>query len=39
MEKELTHAFGKMTYGIYVLTTSYKQEINGMIARSLMSPP
>jgi flavin reductase (DIM6/NTAB) family NADH-FMN oxidoreductase RutF len=32
MEKELTHAFGKMTYGIYVLTTSYKQEINGMIA-------
>jgi flavin reductase (DIM6/NTAB) family NADH-FMN oxidoreductase RutF len=32
MEENWRHALGKMTYGIYVLTTFYKQEINGMIA-------
>jgi len=32
MEKEIIHAFGKMTYGIYVLTCYYEQKINGMIA-------
>lgn len=31
MEKELIHALGKMTYGIYVLTCFYRQKINGMI--------
>ena len=32
MKYEWTQALGKMTYGIYVLTTHYKEEINGMIA-------
>ena len=32
MQKEWQQALGKMTYGIYVLTTSWKEEINGMIA-------
>jgi len=32
MEKEWQQAFGKMVYGIYVLTTAYGDEINGMIA-------
>jgi flavin reductase (DIM6/NTAB) family NADH-FMN oxidoreductase RutF len=32
MEKEWLKALGKMTHGIYVLTTQHKSEINGMIA-------
>ena len=32
MEKAWLQAFGKMTYGLYVLTTSHGTEINGMIA-------
>jgi flavin reductase (DIM6/NTAB) family NADH-FMN oxidoreductase RutF len=32
MEKICVQALGKMTYGIYVLTTYYADEINGMIA-------
>jgi flavin reductase (DIM6/NTAB) family NADH-FMN oxidoreductase RutF len=32
MEKEWLCAFGKMTYGIYVLTTASEGTINGMIA-------
>jgi flavin reductase (DIM6/NTAB) family NADH-FMN oxidoreductase RutF len=32
MEKEWLSAFGKMTYGIYVLTTAFEGKINGMIA-------
>lgn len=32
MKKEWIAAFGKMTYGIYVLTTAHGEEINGMIA-------
>ena len=32
MEKEWLSAFGKMTYGIYVLTTAFEDKINGMIA-------
>jgi flavin reductase (DIM6/NTAB) family NADH-FMN oxidoreductase RutF len=32
MEKELIQSLGKMTYGIYVLTSYYGQKINGMIA-------
>lgn len=32
MEKEWLAAFGKMTYGIYVLTAAVDDEINGMIA-------
>lgn len=32
MEKILLNALERMTYGIYVLTTFYKDEINGMIA-------
>ena len=32
MKAEWISAFGKMTYGIYVLTTCYQKEINGMIA-------
>jgi flavin reductase (DIM6/NTAB) family NADH-FMN oxidoreductase RutF len=32
MKNKCIKALGKMTYGIYVLTTSYKDEINGMIA-------
>jgi flavin reductase (DIM6/NTAB) family NADH-FMN oxidoreductase RutF len=32
MNTEWINAFGKMTYGIYVLTSCYQQEINGMIA-------
>jgi len=32
MKNEWIQALGKMTYGIYVLTTRYKEEINGMIA-------
>lgn len=32
MEKEWLSALGKMTYGIYVLTTAFEDEYNGMIA-------
>ena len=32
MEKALLKTLGKMTYGIYILTTSYKEEVNGMVA-------
>ena len=32
MKTEWINAFGKMTYGIYVLTSCHRQEINGMIA-------
>jgi flavin reductase (DIM6/NTAB) family NADH-FMN oxidoreductase RutF len=32
MKTEWLQAVGKMTYGIYVLTTFYEKEINGMIA-------
>ena len=32
MQKKWIQALGKMTYGIYVLTTFYEDEINGMIA-------
>jgi len=32
MKDEWIEALGCMTYGIYVLTSYYKQEINGMIA-------
>ena len=32
MKEEWIQALGKMTYGIYVLTSFYKKEINGMIA-------
>ena len=32
MEKTWLKALGKITYGIYVLTTRHKSEINGMIA-------
>jgi flavin reductase (DIM6/NTAB) family NADH-FMN oxidoreductase RutF len=32
MEKEWLSAFGKITYGIYVLTTGVADTINGMIA-------
>ena len=32
MDQKLISAFGKMTYGIYVLTAAYQKEINGMIA-------
>ena len=32
MKAEWLNAFGKMTYGIYVLTSCHRQEINGMIA-------
>jgi flavin reductase (DIM6/NTAB) family NADH-FMN oxidoreductase RutF len=32
MEKEWLSALGKMTYGIYVLTTAFEDTINGMIA-------
>jgi flavin reductase (DIM6/NTAB) family NADH-FMN oxidoreductase RutF len=32
MEKKLINTFGKMTHGIYVLTSYYRQQINGMIA-------
>ena len=32
MKNEWLRALGKMTYGIYVLTTFYEKEINGMIA-------
>lgn len=32
MEKIWIQALGKMTHGIYVLTTFYEDEINGMIA-------
>ena len=32
MEDTWIQALGKMTYGIYVLTTSYNDRINGMIA-------
>lgn len=32
MEEKWQQALGQMTYGIYVLTTFYKEEINGMIA-------
>ena len=32
MKNEWVKALGSMTYGIYVLTSFYKKEINGMIA-------
>jgi len=32
MDQKLIAAFGKMTYGIYVLTCAHENEINGMIA-------
>jgi len=32
MEKELRTAFGQMTYGIYILTSKFNGEINGMVA-------
>lgn len=32
MDKSCLRAFGQMTYGIYVLTTCHKEDINGMIA-------
>lgn len=32
MNTEWLHAFGTMTYGIYVLTTALESRINGMIA-------
>ena len=32
MQDEWIEALGHMTYGIYVLTTSYRDTINGMIA-------
>lgn len=32
MEEKLLNAFGKMTYGIYVLTTFHEKTVNGMVA-------
>lgn len=32
MDRQWLSAFGKMTYGIYVLTTAFEETINGMIA-------
>jgi flavin reductase (DIM6/NTAB) family NADH-FMN oxidoreductase RutF len=32
MKNEWIQALGTMTYGIYVLTSFYKEEVNGMIA-------
>jgi flavin reductase (DIM6/NTAB) family NADH-FMN oxidoreductase RutF len=32
MKASWINAFGKMTYGIYVLTSCYRDQINGMIA-------
>ena len=32
MKADWINAFSKMTYGIYVLTSSYREQINGMIA-------
>ena len=32
MENALIKILGKMTYGIYILTTAYKEEVNGMVA-------
>ena len=32
MDKAWLQTLGKMPYGIYILTTFYKEEINGMIA-------
>jgi flavin reductase (DIM6/NTAB) family NADH-FMN oxidoreductase RutF len=32
MQKDWIEALGRMTYGIYVLTSCYKEEVNGMIA-------
>jgi flavin reductase (DIM6/NTAB) family NADH-FMN oxidoreductase RutF len=32
LEKTWEQALGRITYGIYVLTTSYGEEMNGMIA-------
>jgi flavin reductase (DIM6/NTAB) family NADH-FMN oxidoreductase RutF len=32
MEKAMQQVLGKMTYGIYILTTFHKKEINGMVA-------
>ena len=32
MKAEWINAFGKMTYGIYVLTSCHQQVINAMIA-------
>jgi flavin reductase (DIM6/NTAB) family NADH-FMN oxidoreductase RutF len=32
MKKEWVDAFGRMTYGIYVLTTAFENRVNGMIA-------
>jgi flavin reductase (DIM6/NTAB) family NADH-FMN oxidoreductase RutF len=32
MKEEWIKAFGKLTYGIYVLTSHHEEKINGMIA-------
>jgi flavin reductase (DIM6/NTAB) family NADH-FMN oxidoreductase RutF len=32
MKNELLSAFGQMTYGIYILTSKFDDEINGMVA-------
>ena len=32
MKNELLTAFGQMTYGIYILTSKFDDEINGMVA-------
>ena len=32
MQQDWIKALGKMTYGIYVLTSCHKEEVNGMIA-------
>ncbi len=32
MKKELLTSFGQMTYGIYILTSKFDNEINGMVA-------
>ena len=32
MQEDWIKTLGKMTYGIYVLTSFYKEEVNGMIA-------
>jgi len=32
MEESILNAFGKMTYGIYILTTFHEKMVNGMVA-------
>ena len=39
MKNEWIQALGNMTYGIYVLTSFYKEEINGMIASWVARSP